>query len=172
MDTCTCTPAQLCLTLCYPMVCSLQASLSRLGVLQARILEWVAISSSRGSSWPRDWICVSWITGRFFTVCVIGSLMSTFYGLNICFLPPKFICWNPCCSLVAKSRLALCNPMDYSPPGSSFRGILQARILEWVAIPFSRGIFPTQGLNPCLLHWQADSLPLSYQGVSPPQPLH
>ena len=33
----------------------------------------------------------------------------------------------------------LCNPMDYSPPGSSVHGILQARILEWVAILFSRG---------------------------------
>ena len=33
----------------------------------------------------------------------------------------------------------LCNPMDYSPPSSSVHGILQARILEWVAIPFSRG---------------------------------
>ena len=33
----------------------------------------------------------------------------------------------------------LCDPMDYSPPGSSIHGILQARILEWVAIPFSRG---------------------------------
>ena len=38
----------------------------------------------------------------------------------------------------------------YSPPGSSAHGILQARILEWVAIPFSRGVCPTQGLNPCL----------------------
>ena len=33
------------------------------------------------------------------------------------------------------------------PPGSSVHGILQARILEWVAVPFSRGIFSTQGLN-------------------------
>ena len=33
----------------------------------------------------------------------------------------------------------LCDPMDYNPPGSSVYGILQARILEWVAIPFSRG---------------------------------
>ena len=41
--------------------------------------------------------------------------------------------------LVAKSCLTLCNPMDCSPPGSSVHGILQARILEWVAIPFSRG---------------------------------
>ena len=45
-----------------------------------------------------------------------------------------------------------------SLPGPSVHGILQARILEWVAMPSSRGIFPTQGSNPCLLHWQADSL--------------
>ena len=41
--------------------------------------------------------------------------------------------------LVAQSCLTLCDPMDYSPPGSSVHGILQARILEWVAISFSRG---------------------------------
>ena len=40
--------------------------------------------------------------------------------------------------LVAQSCLTLCDPVDCSPPGSSVRGILQARILEWVVIPFSR----------------------------------
>ena len=40
-------------------------------------------------------------------------------------------------SEVAQS--CLCDPVDYSPPGSSIHGILQARILEWVAISFSRG---------------------------------
>ena len=54
----------------------------------------------------------------------------------------------------------LCNPMDCSPPGSSVCGIFQARILKWVAI-FSSRVFPTQGLNLCLLHWQGYSLPLS-----------
>ena len=38
-----------------------------------------------------------------------------------------------------QSCLTLCDPMDCSPPGSSVHGILQARILEWVAMPFSRG---------------------------------
>ena len=53
--------------------------------------------------------------------------------------------WSPlsyrviCCCLVAKSCPTLCDSMDCSPPGSSLHGILQARILEWVAIPFSRG---------------------------------
>ena len=41
--------------------------------------------------------------------------------------------------LVAQSCLTLCDPMNSSPPGSSVHGILQERILEWVAIPFSRG---------------------------------
>ena len=41
--------------------------------------------------------------------------------------------------------------MDCSPPGSSIHGISQARILKWVAISFSRGIFPTQRWNPHLL---------------------
>ena len=43
------------------------------------------------------------------------------------------------CCLVAKSHLTLCDPMDGSPPGSSVHGILQARILEWVVVPSSRG---------------------------------
>ena len=41
--------------------------------------------------------------------------------------------------LVPQSCLTLCNPMNCNPPGSSIHGILQARILEWVAIPFSKG---------------------------------
>ena len=53
------------LTLCYPMDCSPLAS-SVHGISQARILEWVAISFSRGSSWPRDRTQVPCIAGRFF----------------------------------------------------------------------------------------------------------
>ena len=45
-----------------------------------------------------------------------------------------------------------CDPMDCSPPGFSVHGILQARILERVAISFSRGIFPSRASNPGLLH--------------------
>ena len=41
--------------------------------------------------------------------------------------------------LVTQSYLTLCDPKDYSLPGSSVHGILQAKILEWVAIPFCRG---------------------------------
>ena len=60
---------QSCLILCNPMDCSPPGS-SVHGILQAKILDWVAISSSWGSSWPRDLTCVSyssWIADRFFT---------------------------------------------------------------------------------------------------------
>ena len=59
--------AQLCPTLCDPMDCSPPGS-SVHGILQARILEWVPLSFSRGSSQPRDWTQVSCIIGRFFTI--------------------------------------------------------------------------------------------------------
>ena len=57
---------QPCPTLCDPMNCSPPGS-SVHGIFQATILEWVAISFSRGSSWPRDWIWVFYIAGSFFT---------------------------------------------------------------------------------------------------------
>ena len=61
--------AQSCPTLCSPMDCSLPGT-SVHGILQARVLEWVAIPFSRGSSRPRDQTWVSHIAGRFFTVWV------------------------------------------------------------------------------------------------------
>ena len=42
-------------------------------------------------------------------------------------------------SSVSQSCLTLCDPIDCGPPGSSVHGVFQARILEWVAISFSRG---------------------------------
>ena len=66
--------------------------------------------------------------------------------------------------LIVSNSLRL---MDYSPLASSVHGILQARILAWVATSSSRGIFRTQGLNPHLLHHlhsQANSLSLIQLG--------
>ena len=62
-----CLVAQLCLTLCDPVDCN-PPGFSPHGLLQARILGWVAMPSSRGSSQPRDRIQVSRIAGRFFTI--------------------------------------------------------------------------------------------------------
>ena len=55
------------------------------------------------------------------------------------------------------------DPMDCSLPGSSVRGISQAKIPEWVAISFSRGS-SDPGIEPTSPAWQADSLPLNHQG--------
>ena len=59
-------PAQSCLILCNPTDCSPPDS-SIHKILQAGTPVWVAISYSRGSSWFRDWTCISCIAGRFFT---------------------------------------------------------------------------------------------------------
>ena len=61
--------------------------------------------------------------------------------------------------LITQSCLTLCDPMDCSPPGSSVPGIFQARILEWVAIAFSKGSSPPR--SPAL---QEDSLLTELQG--------
>ena len=65
-------------------------------------------------------------------------------------------------SKLLQLRLTLHNTTDPSPPSSSIHGILQARILEWVAMPSSRGSSSPRDrtLLPCLLYWQVNSLPL------------
>ena len=63
---------QSCPTLCDPMDCS-PVGFSVRGILQAKLLEWVAAPSSQGSSWPRDWVHVSCIAGRFFTTEPLGK---------------------------------------------------------------------------------------------------
>ena len=67
LSSCCAKSLQPCLTLGHPMDCSPPGSSVR-GVLQARTLQWVATSSSRGSSQPRDQTRVSSIASRFFTI--------------------------------------------------------------------------------------------------------
>ena len=107
-----------------PQTVACQGPLS-MRILQARILEWVAMPYFRGSSQPRDWTQVSHIVGGFFTVWATREA-------------PGAKKYNEKIVLVFQSCLTLGNTMDYSRPGSSVHGILQARILEWVVIPFSR----------------------------------
>ena len=72
------------------------------------------------------------------------------------------------CCAQSLSRVRLCDPTDYSPPGTSVRGIFQARKWEWGVISFLlQGLFLTQGSNLSLfrlLRWQADSSPLCHLG--------
>ena len=91
-------------TLCNPMDCS--PPFSVYGIFQARILHWVAISFSRGSSGPRDRT----------QICHIAAAAAA---------AAKSL--QPCPTL--------CDLTDGSPPGSPVPGILQARTLEWVPLP-------------------------------------
>ena len=122
--------AQLCLTLLGPADCSLPGS-SAHGIFQARILEGVAISYSRGLSWPRDRIpisCGSCIAGRFFTAGPPGK--------------PDDVGF----SSVTQSCLTLCDPMDSSMPGFPVHHQLLEFIqthLHWV----SDAIQPSHALS-------------------------
>ena len=81
--------AQLCLTLCNPMDCSLPGS-SVNGILQARILEWVAVPFSRGSSQPRDQTRVSHIAGGSLPSEPPGKLKTTGVGGQVSSTAGKF----------------------------------------------------------------------------------
>ena len=111
-----CLVSKSCPTLCDPMDYSLPGS-SVHRILQARILEWVAMPSSKGSSWLRDGTPA--LAGRFFTAEPPGKPISIH------------------AAKLLQSCRTLCDPIDGSPPGSAVPGFLQARTLEWVAISFS-----------------------------------
>ena len=99
----------------------------------------------------------------FSTVCLFDLLFTS----SSTFKLKHYRHTKCCCCLVTKLCMTLCNFMDCSRPGSSVHGISQARILEWVAISFSRGIFLTQESNPLLLslqHCRQTLHPLSYLG--------
>ena len=83
--------AQLFLTLCDPLDCSPPGS-SVHGILQARILEWVAISSSRGSSQPRDWThisCISCISRRILYHWVTTMMIKSKIRNRLCLYGEK-----------------------------------------------------------------------------------
>ena len=85
------------------------------GILQARILEWVALPSFSGSYQPRDRTQVSSIAGGFFTSWATGEAQEA---------------QAAAAAKSLQSCLTLCDPIDNSPPGSAVPGILQARTLE------------------------------------------
>ena len=93
------------------------------GIFQTIVLEWIAVSFSRGSSQSRDWTHVPCI-GRQILYHEATRRPYTKYESE-----------SVSCSV---APVQLCDPIDCSLPGSSVHGILRARILEEVAIPFSR----------------------------------
>ena len=144
---------QSCLTLCKLMDSSPPGS-SVHEILKARTLEWVASPVSRESSRPRDQTLVCHTAGKFFTV----------WGTREAPVPHVKKEVSEWVSEVAQSCPTLCDPMDCSIQGSSVHEIFQARVLEWGCHFLLQGIFPTQGLNPGLLHCRQTLYLLSHQG--------
>ena len=130
---------------CDPMDCSHQAPLS-MRILQARILEWVAMPSFRGSFQPRDQTLVS---------CVSCSGRWIFYHCATWEAPYYSITMVKSESEVAQSCLTLCDPMDHqAPPSMGF-----SRQEYWSGLPFpSPGDLPDPGIKPRSPALQADSL--------------
>ena len=110
--------AQSCLTLCNPVDCSLPGA-SVPGILQGRILEWVAVSFSRGSSWPRDWTCISCISGRFFTSW--ANSQAHFIHSSVCIL---YIAVYICQSFNSSRPWAFLRSVSSSSELSNVRGAL------------------------------------------------
>ena len=121
------------------MDCSRSSGSSVHCILQARILVWVAIPFSRGSSWPRDWTWISYIADRFFTVLATMLYLFT----------------QPCPTL--------CHPMDSSPTGSSVHGDSPGKNTGVGCHALLQGIFPTQGSNSGLPHCRLILYHLNHQ---------
>ena len=88
--TCVCVSSFGCVQLCNPMDCS-PADSSVHGILEARILEWVPMSSSRVSSWPRDRICISYVSciGRW-----VLSTSATWKAHDVLCIKGKYAGWQ------------------------------------------------------------------------------
>ena len=115
-------------------------------------------------------------------MCIVRSIFLRFHELFLHFKSQIYllvmnlillylclysVCVSHSAAAAAKSLQlcpTLCDPIDGSPPGFSVHGILQARILEQVALPFSRESSPTQGLNLGLLGCRQILYHLSHQG--------
>ena len=171
--------AQSCPTLCDPMDCTVH------GILQARILEWIAFPSPGDLPNPGIEHRSPTLQADFLQVEPQGKPKNTGVGslsllqqifqtqeLNRAVLHCRWILYqlsyegSPPVRMViikvkvkvAQSCLTLCDPMDYTA-----HGILQARILEWVACPFSRDL-SNPGIEPRSPTLQVDSLPAKPQG--------
>ena len=119
------------------------------GIFQARVLEWGAIDDNRGfdrregereGGWRREQEKKETFVSFVLTV---GNATPGALEIFTCLIlkPRIWVRWSyPYCVCVCAKLLQLCpalyDPMDCSPPGSSVHGILQAGILEWIAMPF------------------------------------
>ena len=145
-------------TLWGPLDCSPPGS-SVHGIFQTWILEWVAMLSSRGSSWPRDQTCiacVSCISNRFFTTEQLGKLHLKYTILNTSV--------SPC--VHAQSCPNLDDPVDYGLPQSTGLSMGFPRQGNWSGLPYPPPEdLPDPEIKPRSPVLQAGSLPLASPGT-------
>ena len=127
------------------------------GNLHSRILEWVAIPSSRGSSQLRDQIQVSRIAGRLFTIWTTREAHIKKVGHGI--MASLCISWWFSHSVVSNS----CDLMDCSLPGSSVHGFSRQEYWSGLSFPSPEDL-PDPGIQPDLLHCEQYLHLLSNQG--------
>ena len=120
---CCCSVSLSCQILWNPMDCSLPGS-SAHGFLQTRTPEWLAVSSSRGSSWLMDRARISCLP------CISRQILYSWDTWEA----PLILLYEMWEWKSLSCVWLFVTPMDYR-----VHGILQARILEWVTFPFSRG---------------------------------
>ena len=98
---------------------------------------WLLNWAWRGKQNWKTWTILSQMLAECFFICCLSSMMMMMMTMMM------MMCVCMCvCVLAAQLCLTLCEPMNCSLPGSSVHGILQARTLEWIAIPFFRGSSP------------------------------
>ena len=136
-----------------PTDCSpCQTSLSA-GILQARVLEWVAMLSSRGPSQPRNQTCVSCTAGGFFTVWATRKVQEYWSRWPI---PSPGDLPNP--QIEPRSPTLQADSLPSEPPGKPKNtGVGSLSLLQ--------GIFPTQESNQGILHYRQILYQLSYEGT-------
>ena len=143
-----CLVAQSCSTLCNPMNCSL-SGLSVHRILQARVychalLQGIFPTQGSNSGLPHcRWILYGLSHQMFFSFFYLFWLYWVFVAVHV---------WVSHCS-----DFSCCGAQTLGPEGS-------AAVVPKFSCPMAGGIFPDQGLNLCLLHWQADFQQLNHQG--------
>ena len=137
---------QSCPTLFDPTDCS-WPGFSDHGILQARTLEWIAMPSCRGSSWPRDWTWVSWTAGRFCTIWTTREAL------------------DKCRKSIKKQR----HYFDDKGPYSQSYGFSSSHVQMW-ELDHKEGWVPKNGGFQIILLEKTLESPLDYKEIKPVNP--
>ena len=112
------------------------------------LVDWRLFSS--GFLKNKSWNCIPWVFNSSKTLLYLYTLVSN--SCHIFFPWEHYVCIYTCALSHFSHVWLFCDPMDCSPPDSSVHGILQARILEWISMPSSRGSSRPRDWTRGLLH--------------------